>query len=712
MRSPAALPLILAAALAAHPASAQTGGGRRIERTGKTAEVKAGGDRWAVLVGIDEYQAKTIDPLSGAVGDAKAVREALIKYADFPEGQAFLLASDGATKPTKTDIMVKLEEIKSAAKPTDLLLFFFAGHGVQVDGQRYLLTYDARIDNAALIKTTALPASELMAELESLKVAHRVIMIDACRNDPTKPGKKPNMADEAFEMVFSMPSASEGGVRATFLSCSKGQSAYEWTEKRRGFFSLFIEKGLSGEAAQYGKVTVTSLLGYLNEMVPQKVREQKNQLQIPYAKVDGSELVLVRPDKLPAAVPSLDKQPAAAPPRTLYGVIKDSNGVPLAGASITVALTATGRGQKPTPSEMKVTTDEDGFFKVDGVPPDVEAKVTASKDSYVPKTLTTTPAEAGKKMVVFLPKAEPAKPVAVADLRPAPAPPTTAAPAARPPVTAAPAPARPTPAPAKPTPAAAPATPKQAAPTPPPSQPPAPPVVSVTARADELALVAYRTFLAEDYKEAENAARIALQADADNPLANAVLGNAMAALGINTGDPKKTAAAKEFIARALDKDAKQALGHSARGLTLFAEGRASEAQSAFEKAVQLDPKLGTAHSNLGYILSSQNRLPEAERECREAIRLQPESAVPYNCLSDVLFKMGKYKDAVKACRDAIGRYELRDTLLGLYYVQLGVAQFQQGKQNEALEAVARAKALGVATHPAFATIEKGAKKKG
>ena len=74
-------------------------------------------------------------------------------------------------------------------------------------------------------------------------------------------------------------------------------------------------------------------------------------------------------------------------------------------------------------------------------------------------------------------------------------------------------------------------------------------------------------------------------------------------------------------------------------------------------------------------------------------------------------QQGKYKESAKAAREAIGRYELRDKLLGLYYVQLAVAQYSNDKQNEALEAVGRAKALGVQEHESFSTIEKGGKKK-
>jgi hypothetical protein len=73
----------------------------------------------------------------------------------------------------------------------------------------------------------------------------------------------------------------------------------------------------------------------------------------------------------------------------------------------------------------------------------------------------------------------------------------------------------------------------------------------------------------------------------------------------------------------------------------------------------------------------------------------------------VLFDRKKYKDAINASREAISRYQLRDSFLGKFYVQLAVAQYQDGRQSEALEAVGRARALGVHEHEAFATIENG-----
>ena len=766
---------------------------RGVERI---ADAKAGarvGNRWALIVGVDQYQDKNITPLAGAVADARAIRDVLVSHADFPDSQAILLVSDGATKPTKPVIFDKLAEIRRLAQPGDLLMLYFAGHGVEVDGQRYMLTYDSQCCTPGAIKSSGFLAGQLMQELETIKVAHRIVMVDACRNDPTKSGNQLNVVDEKLQSTFTMPPTGGTGLRATFLSSSTGQSAYEWTEKKRGFFSYFVETGLKGDAAQFGKVTVSSLQNYLSEMVPKIVRERKNRDQQPYTVTEhGAEVILVRGEKLPppAQVAKID------PPRTIYGVVKDSAGVPLMGAKVAVTVSATARSLTNKPIELTAVSDEDGFFKIDGIDASVEAKVSVVKDGYEARTVTSPADQAGKKLQIFVPRnivavaaaapppvatppavttppAAPNRPPAVADPKPAavtarnepkPVPPPVAtppagtttrpatpatppvAPATPPPTVAAPPPVTARAEEPKPAPPAAPVTPtptnrgrpaenkpvtttaRAETPKPPPAPAPAPPPGPIRGnattmmaplvadpRAQELSLVAFRTFLAEDFNEAVTVAKRALEIEPDNPLANAVLGNSLATTGVVSNDTAKTASAMEFINKALKRDAGHAVARNALGVTLVAAKKYEDAAAEFRKAIVSDPKLAAAHANLAHVLLREaeamknpgNRLKDAEREYREAIKLQPDNSVPYNGLSTVLFSMKKYKDAVKASREAIGRYELRDGILGLYYVQMAVAQYQDGHYQEAIEAIGRAKTLGVTSHDAYAVIEKG-----
>ncbi len=213
------------------PLGAQTQ--RGVEPFAPNTADRRGGGRWAVLVGVDQYESPDIPRLQGAVADAKAVAEAAIRYAGFPARQVVVLTSDAPTKPTASVILDTFSGLKNAVQPGDLLLFFFAGHGVEVEGRRYLLTYESKVGSAGTLKTTTLQVSSSMQEIESMPVAHRIIMVDACRDDPINRGaRQPNVATATLEAAFTLRPSTEGGVRATFLSSTRGQSAYEWTEKR------------------------------------------------------------------------------------------------------------------------------------------------------------------------------------------------------------------------------------------------------------------------------------------------------------------------------------------------------------------------------------------------------------------------------------------------------------------------------------------------
>jgi tetratricopeptide (TPR) repeat protein len=221
----------------------------------------------------------------------------------------------------------------------------------------------------------------------------------------------------------------------------------------------------------------------------------------------------------------------------------------------------------------------------------------------------------------------------------------------------------------------------------------------------ELAEAAYLSFLAEDFKDADLSARLALKADERSALANAVLGNVLAVRGTFEGDRGKIADARDAIDKSLARDPRLALAHNALGVALAGEGKLADAQAAFNKAIALDETLGVAYGNLGWVQAQQKRYEDAERSYKLALKLDPERAIPYNGLAAVQGSQGRYEEMEKSCRDAIRRWQPADRILGSFYANLAVALFEQREPDEARRAVAKAKALGVARHPAYRIIE-------
>lgn len=66
----------------------------------------------------------------------------------------------------------------------DIALFYFSGHGLQVDGMNYLLPIGSRIESVDEIKYKAVNANMVLDKLEQAGSQVNIIILDACRNNP------------------------------------------------------------------------------------------------------------------------------------------------------------------------------------------------------------------------------------------------------------------------------------------------------------------------------------------------------------------------------------------------------------------------------------------------------------------------------------------------------------------------------------------------
>ncbi len=67
-------------------------------------------------------------------------------------------------------------------------LFYFAGHGVQVAGENYLIPLGSRIDRPQDVRYEAVPAGRVLGAMEDAGNAVNIVILDACRNNPYAQG--------------------------------------------------------------------------------------------------------------------------------------------------------------------------------------------------------------------------------------------------------------------------------------------------------------------------------------------------------------------------------------------------------------------------------------------------------------------------------------------------------------------------------------------
>ena len=140
--------------------------------------VQAAG-RVALVIGNSAYEHMT--PLRNPSNDAGDMSRALADLGfEVIEG----LDLD------KRGFATKLREFARAARRADVSLFFYAGHGLQVDGDNYLVPIDARLKEEVDLR---LEAFELAAFMGQMRSRTNLVFLDACRDNPLADGLKRSM---------------------------------------------------------------------------------------------------------------------------------------------------------------------------------------------------------------------------------------------------------------------------------------------------------------------------------------------------------------------------------------------------------------------------------------------------------------------------------------------------------------------------------------
>jgi formylglycine-generating enzyme required for sulfatase activity len=249
--------------------------------------------KYCLLVGVENYEHKSLSDLKYSVDDVLALGN-LLKAQGF-DGR--LLTDDTGAKnpallPTKANIEKHLQELARGCKAHDTLLLTFTGHGLQFTGSpdAYFCPQDARPFSDET--QTLVSVTKIYSELEKSFAGVKIILVDACRNDPD-PGRGRGLDADSVPVPPK-------GVAALF-SCSAGQRAYEHDTLQHGVFFSCVLQGLQGAAAnKRGEITFNGLSEYIGETVPERMQQlfpgRKEIVQSPNQKADliGRSPVLAR----------------------------------------------------------------------------------------------------------------------------------------------------------------------------------------------------------------------------------------------------------------------------------------------------------------------------------------------------------------------------------------------------------------------------------
>lgn len=129
-------------------------------------------ERLALVIGNGAYQTA---PLKNPVNDAEDVTRVLSSM-----GFKVSLHKNVDKRTMEESIRNFGRQLKAGG----VGLFFFAGHGMQVEGQNYLIPVNAKIKSESDIKYEAVDAGLVLGKMEDAGNQLNIVILDACRNNP------------------------------------------------------------------------------------------------------------------------------------------------------------------------------------------------------------------------------------------------------------------------------------------------------------------------------------------------------------------------------------------------------------------------------------------------------------------------------------------------------------------------------------------------
>lgn len=256
---------------------------------GLVAIEKSTGRRVALVIGNSAYRhTDSMPKLANPANDADDVAAALRKFGFDVVAKKNL---------TREEMDEAISDFGRRIANSDAALFYYAGHGLQVKGQNYLVPVDANIDSEARVPYRTVNVNQLLEEMESSKSKINIVMLDACRNNPIS-GKFRSGATRGL----AAPAVSPKGTVIVYAT-DPGNVAADG-DGRNGLFTAGLLTAFKGNDLTLGGVLYSA---------SKLVHDASNQQQTPY--INGPAMVqrefsFVSPSTMSDMQPSND-QPAS-----------------------------------------------------------------------------------------------------------------------------------------------------------------------------------------------------------------------------------------------------------------------------------------------------------------------------------------------------------------------------------------------------------------
>ncbi len=179
--------------------------------------------RTALVIGNAQY--KLAAELANPINDATDIANSLRKL-----GFEVTLLKDADLRQMEQAI----ENFNRNLRQGGTGLFYFAGHGTQVDGENYLIPIDARLEREQDVRYESLPVGKLLNVMEDASNDVNIIILDACRNNPF--GRK----WRSFQRGLAPPTQTVKGTLIAYAT-SPGKTALDGEGRNSPYTTALLQ---------------------------------------------------------------------------------------------------------------------------------------------------------------------------------------------------------------------------------------------------------------------------------------------------------------------------------------------------------------------------------------------------------------------------------------------------------------------------------------
>ena len=278
-----------------------------------SADAASAAKRVAFVVGNGAY--KNVTQLPNPPIDAKSMA-GVLRNAGFDVVEGINLTRDKMTE--------RLLEFGKKTQGADVAVFFYAGHGIAVDGTNYLLPVDADIKSEMDVKLGNAINVDLSLDQTMNDAKVKLVFLDACRDNPFATKIKASGSTRSVSVQTGLAEMKSGEGTLIAFATGPGQTALDGQEGTNSPFTRALMANITQPGVEIQQAMT---------QVRAQVNEETNKGQLPWGHTNLIGAVYLNPVAAPAGAPvavasntpAAMTSPASDIELEFWRSIKDSN---------------------------------------------------------------------------------------------------------------------------------------------------------------------------------------------------------------------------------------------------------------------------------------------------------------------------------------------------------------------------------------------------